>query len=213
MRNRFPSRWQAYVLLLLPQLIWTGLFLGGTQIAHENGPMENLQVAFLAAGAALLAWSAFIATAVEPQLLLAGLTMFYVNFAIREVEIGTGQAPEWIVYLLNDRPRDVWITAVWAVLFVLFLRRGRGVLQYFLIWIKSTPGRLLVAAGVAYGLSSLFDNALVVLPAEQSSFVEELADSVATTLMLLAAVFVFRDRRQTVTTGSLPLPLPAQPRD
>jgi len=92
----------------------------------------------------------------------------------------------------------------------LFLRRWRDVMRYFLVWVKTTPGKLLIAAGVAYALSWPFDHAVIPLPRDQLYFGEELADSLATTLMLLTAILVFRDLRRSRRAAPVPVPAPAE---
>jgi hypothetical protein len=183
--------------IALQGIVWGALHAAGMPVAEENAAMENVQVACLLVATVLFVWAAVRCPLREGCLFYLSLGMLALNFKLREMELGETNAPAWLVWALDGRPRDVWLGSLWLVLFVLFLRQPRAIWGQFTLWVRRPAGWLMIAGGVSYALSWPLDKSLVQLTSENLMFLEECADSLATAFILFSAVATFRTSQRT----------------
>jgi hypothetical protein len=186
--------------------IWLVLFLNGKEVHHENGPMENVQLAGLAVATVIFGNALWKAAPGPQKLFCMSLFWLGLNFTIRETKIRGEQYPQLLVELLDDPWRIVWLGAVWLVLFILFLRNRQAVWLQFRSWLRSPAGMLMIAAGACFLSSIPFDQEWFKsfgLTRTWDVFLEEAPDSVASLLILFAAIetVIWVRRRQAEARG------------
>jgi hypothetical protein len=152
-------------------------------IARENGPMENFQLACLGFGIGLLAWGSHRSSTRGEKILCGGLALFYATLMVSELDFRPYNLP-----LLNQMTkglvRNVALGFAWSVALVAFVKNRAAVWSRFLIWVRSGPGLMLLVAGGFWLTSGLIDKSI--LP-PKSLFNEELMEINATLLMLISA--------------------------
>lgn len=193
------TRLRDVLWVVIPIIVWNvgfpALLLGGWNVQVENGLMENLQVAFLLIGGAWFILSAR-RSATGERVLYAGMVVLYLTFLVLEVDLRRYDLPV-LNLLLNGVIRDIWLGGLWVLAFIWFLTNWRAAWQAFIRWLR-TPGALfLIAAGGLWAASAVVDKLNPIESPSLNLFVEELLEINATWLMLASAVLTWRRRSAT----------------
>jgi hypothetical protein len=186
--------------------IVTGLVLAGQSalwfrwwrrnplISEENGPMEASQAVMILIGVCILAWTAKRGITVGDRNFRWSLTLFYGTFVFSEIDTRPVGSP--IMELVFDGAvRNVLLAVLWAAAISAFLRHRTATWQVFRAWLTTSAGLSLMAAGVLWSLSATIDK-LKLFPGTHH-FYEELPETNAAILMLIAAVVTARLHRRT----------------
>lgn len=192
LRERFSlSLW---LWTVIPLLVSNGLFiplwLAGKHVEVENGPMENLHGSFLLLGCVVI-FSSLGRFAGGERILRAGLGLFFLNFVVREVDLRAYDLPT-VNFLIRGWFRNSWLAGFWLLGALWFLRHRVAVWQAFRDWSPTAAARLLVVAGVIWVLSTGAEKLHLIQPPDRGLFVEELLETNACWLMLVAAVLIRR---------------------
>ena len=161
------------------------LWRSGRPVQMENGPMENLQVAFLLVGCVLLFTSA-VRNVHPNRMLNMGLGLFYLTFIILEVDLRPYNLPT-INAIWNGRVRDAWLAGLWIVAALWSMRSRIAIWESFRAWLPSAAGILLIIAGLFWLTSGAIDKLHPIRSKPLSLFVEEILEINATWLMLVSA--------------------------
>ena len=121
---------------------------------------------------------------------------------MREVEFDEFEIQLALFDVFNPPIRNHWLGAAWLVAFLVFVRNAMISWRAFLHWVKSLQGALVCIAGVFYLAGDLFDRNVFDLPRESNIFYEEILESNATTLMILAAVLSLRWAQRSAWWGA-----------
>jgi hypothetical protein len=182
-------------------VIATGLVLAGQSalwilwrrrnplISEENGPMEAAQALMILIGAAVLAWTAQRGVTIGERIFRWSLALFYGTFVFSEIDTRPLGSPI-MELVLDGAIRNVLLAVLWAAALMAFLRHRVATWQVFRGWIGTSAGVLLMAAGVLWMLSATIDK--LKLFRGTHHFYEELPETSAAILMLLAAVVTAR---------------------
>lgn len=182
--------WTVALTLAAVGALSAGLLLSGAEVktlVRENGPVENVQAGGLVIGCLIFGFIAVRAGAAAYSLLFAALTLFYLTFALREIEVDAFLTDYPVLAILESPLRNYWVGALWVVLILVVLRRLGDVLRAFIRWVRHLPGYLIIAGGAFYGLAEGVEKgAFPFVPAWVKAY-EELPELVAVVLMLLCA--------------------------
>jgi hypothetical protein len=202
----------AIIVLAVFSVLWFWLSTtsAGANIFVEHGPMENFQAICIALG--FFIFLGQIRSTRPPQrLLVCALATFYLTFVVVEFdtrELGWRTA----ALILNGPVRNVWLVGLWILLCLWALRHRRPLLQTGWQWLWSPSGWLLMGAGVFWLVAGAVDKLKLFSPPSRNLLVEELLESNAALLMLVAAVATVRWSIQPapspMTTGAAELPKP-----
>jgi hypothetical protein len=186
-----------FVVLLayLNFMVWRSF---SPSIAHENHIMENIQAGSLFLGFLLYFFISYKSKARGYKILFMGLALFYLTFCMREVEFDKFEFQLALFDVFNPPIRNYWLGATWLVAFLVFVRNAMISWRAFLHWVKSLQGALVCIAGVFYLAGDLFDKHVFDL---SNMFYEEILESNATTLMILAAVLSLRWAQRSAWWG------------
>lgn len=190
------SKTLAIVLVAINLLVWITASRNNPEISAENGWLETFQAVCLLAGAAIFVAVFFLVKGRELRLMLAGLTLFYANFLLREINVKNLDFPPSLVYFLGGAGRNWALATGWAILFVLFLRRRKAMTRVILSWLKTASGLFLIAAGFFYLAGIPFDKKMFGFPVETHELFEEILEAQAALAMLFAAGFSFAEMRR-----------------
>lgn len=185
-----------FILLMLNLLVWLAAGWNDPLISAENGWLESFQAISLSAGAVIFAAAVYRAENGYSRLLYAGLTLFYVNFLLREINVRNLPLPTWAIYFLGGAGRNWALAILWAILFVLFLFRRREMTRLIFSWLRTAPGVFLISAGAFYLAGLPFDKKIFGLSVERHELFEEILEAQAALLMLIAAGFSFFKGRE-----------------
>ncbi len=166
-------------------MFWGFLWMYFPYIAQENQIVENIQASCLLVGFMTYFYSFVKSTPGNYSILFIGLSLFYLTFCVRELELEESQT--WIAVVTNPPVRNYWLTAAWAVSLLFFLRNMKGTFIAFLEWIKETQGIFLMFGGLFYLSADLFDKNVFSIRREESLFIEESLEFNATILMVISA--------------------------
>lgn len=189
-----------FVLLVLNLLVWLAAGWNDPLISAENGWLESFQAIALAAGAVIFAAAVCRAENIYSRFLYAGLTLFYVNFLLREINVRNLPLAPWAIYFLGGAGRNWALAILWAILFILFLSRRKEMTRMIFSWLRSAPGVFLLSAGAFYLSGLPFDKKVFGLSVERHEFFEEILEAQAALLMLVAAGFSFFKGRKHKTS-------------
>jgi hypothetical protein len=168
-------------------MFWGFLWMSFPYIAQENQIIENIQAFCLLVGFVLYFYLFFKSGPGSYSILFIGLGLFYLTFAMRELELEEGQT--WIAIVTNPPVRNYWLTASWAVSFLIFLRNMKNTFNVFLEWIKEIQGIFLIFGGLFYLSADLFDKNVFSISREENLFIEESLEFNATIFMTISAVY------------------------
>ena len=102
--------------------------------------------------------------------------------------------------LVFDGPvRNLLLAILWSAAVITFLRHGTAVWRYFCHWIITDAGLLMIAAGFFWLVSGTIDK--LKLFSGTHHFYEELPETSAAILMVLAAIATARTRRTAIEPG------------
>jgi hypothetical protein len=170
--------------------LWLSTTTAGANIFVEHGPMENFQAICIALG--FLIYLRQIPSSPPAQrLLICALALFYLTFVVVEFdtrELGWRTA----ALVLNGAVRNAWLAALWILLCLWGLRRRRTLVPTGWRWFWSPSGWLLMASGVFWIVAGSVDKLKVFSPPARNLLVEELLETNAALLMLVAAVTTVR---------------------
>ncbi len=104
--------------------------------------------------------------------------------------------PDWLESMFTGKLRRLWMAGGWMLL--LFITRDcwRKMFSIFGRWVRMPAGFMMIAGGIFYTLTWPFDKGLFNLATPLNMFLEELGDSIATTLILLSGVLTWRASEQ-----------------
>ena len=162
----------------------------GYQIAREHGPMENIQAGFLLGALLSLGWQAWRERTAEARILRAVMAWGYFAFLILEFDVRPFEV-KWLNVLLNGAPRNLLLVlgsvaiASWAA------RHISGVVAGFASWLSTFSATLLVVSAVLWFTGAIIEH-WGPLPKPTATFFEELLETNATWLMMLATVVRLR---------------------
>jgi len=170
---------------------------GIDQLAHENGPIENLQVVALACAFALFCLQATKEPGASRTAAVALASLCFIVL-LREVDFRMFDAPDWLITVTSGHGRRVimWLVASLAVIYVLSrFRHLPSLIRSSLIW-KAWPFYLwfplfLLGQGIEVWTHEARNDALQGYWVN-GQFWEELFELNAY-LALLFAAFVFSD--------------------
>ena len=193
------------LVLLAFSAAWALVGLSGSRIQYENGPLENIQAACLAAGAVLSLFAALRCR--EPvRYLYAALALHCLGFFLREFDLEDHDLPSIVIYLGTGKPRYRMLEAMWAVLLIVFFLRHRGdAWRTTRRWLRSDQGLCAIVSFALYVIGMLFDQTTV-LGLQWDKLVEELLETNGTILLLVAAVLALLSTRAVtaVRAGEAP---------
>jgi hypothetical protein len=166
---------------------------GATGIAREHGPMENIQAGLLLGALLALGWQAWRERSTELRIMRAVMAWGYFVFLVLEFDVRPFQV-KWLDVLLNGAPRNVLLLLGSVAL--LGWARGNipGVVAAFVSWLSSFSAMLLVAAAIFWVTGAIIEH-WAPMPKSTATFFEELMETNAAWLMMLAVVM--RPRRGT----------------
>ena len=168
-------------------LVFCGvLWVYAPPVINENQIFENIQVVFLLFGFSLFFYSFIRSTPGSYGILFVGLSLLYLSFGVRELELTEAQT--WIAVLTNPPVRNYWLAAAWAGSLILFFRNMKKTFGSFLTWIKESQGVFLIVGGIFYLVADLFDKKMFPLRFEEHMLVEESLELYATIFMAASAV-------------------------
>ena len=171
-------------------------------VAHENHIMENIQAGSLFLAFILYFFISYKLNAKGYKILFLGLGLLNLTFFMREVEFDEFEIQLALFDVFNPPIRNYWVGAAWVVSFLVFVRNAKISWRAFLHWVKSLQGALVCIAGVFYLAGDLFDKNVFDLPREPNMFYEEILETNATTLMILAAVLSLRWAQRSTWWGA-----------
>jgi hypothetical protein len=180
--------------------LWLSTTPAGANIFVEHGPMENFQA--ICIGLGFLLYLGQIRSSQPPhRLLVAALAVFYLTFVVVEFdtrELGWRTA----AVVLNGPVRNIWLVALWAAICVWALRHRRIVLPTGWRWLGSPSGLLLMGSGVFWIVAGAVDKLKLFSPPARNLLVEELLETNAALLMVVAAIAIVR---WTGQAGAVPI--------
>ena len=194
-------------MILLPALLIASFFFWfwlrhlDPEIFREHGPMENFQVGCLAVGIFFLARAMRGASSGPQRLFLGGLILLYTTFLLLEFDVREFKIP-WLTALLGGTVRNIWVSALWVLSFVLFLRHARSTWAAFVAWFRTAAGVLLLIAGLFWASGWLIDH--LKLFGSWERMMEELMEANAAPLMVISAILTFRSPRVRTRSGQAP---------
>lgn len=168
-------------------LIWGIAVEFFPKVMLENHLIENIQAASLFLGGICFSVVSYKSKSREFTLLFLGLSLLYLTFFVRELDIVRMDAEIGILSYLKSKSFLYGLVVAWVALSVLVLFRFMETLIVFRDWLITTNGNLLVAAGFFYVMGDYFEKNLLGLSYGSSLFYEEFLEIIATTLMLLCA--------------------------
>ncbi len=165
-----------------------------SDIARENGPMENFQAACILAGLILLIICMRLGRSKAEKILVAGIALLYATLLVLEVDLRRVDVG-FLNLIWNGPIRDAWLGALWLAALWMFLRNREEVWRVFTAWIRRPSGMVMIAGGACWILSGIVDKGLAL---DKTLFLEEIIEVNAAWLMLIAsAVYWFEARRMT----------------
>ena len=104
--------------------------------------------------------------------------------------------PDWLESMLTGKLRRLWLMGCWLLLLFITLGCWRNIFSTFGQWVHTPAGFIMITGGIFYALTWPFDKHLFDLAIPLNMFLEELGDSIATTLILLSGVWTWRESEQ-----------------
>jgi len=199
-------------------IISTALWLWAASVNRrwifvENGPMENFQVGCLLLGTALLAWQTRAVKQAHERVFFAALALFFATFALREFDVRKGDWPPLIVSVLDGTIRNLWLGALWLIIGCFAYRNRANVLIFGWKWLRSPPGRILLAAGLFWVVAATVDKANVFGTRRRNLLTEELLEVDAALLMAFSAIISLLRPRNTLAEDAASQWTPAEAPD
>lgn len=210
---------QRAVDLLIPNsiLVWTGiaaiyasmwsmLALNRVQISHEHGPMENAQAWCLLVGCILFGIQALRESSRDYRILFCALSLFYLSFVLREVEVEDLNIPDLLILLGSGDGKKYFLISCWIISLGFFLVHAKPTWRAFMAWLRTSAGLTISLGGVFYLLGMPFDKKAFDISYDLNVLLEEILESVATLWMLISAVlsilyFRLSNERPAITTS------------
>lgn len=157
---------------------------GGHEIAREHGPMENTQTAFLLGALFSLGWQAWRERAAEVKMMRAGMGWGFLIFLMLEFDVRPFEV-KWLNVLLNGAVRNTVLVLGTVALGAWVARHMRTAWAGFVGWLSTASPTLLVFAGALWFAGAIIER-WGTLPKGTTMFVEELLETSATWLMMVA---------------------------
>ena len=179
-------------LAYLNFMVWRAFWHDSPSVAHESHIIENIQAGYLFVAFILYIFISYKSNAKGYKILFLGLGLFCLTFFMREVEFDDFEVQLGLFELFNPPIRNYWVGAAWLISFLVFVCNAKVSWNAFLHWVKSLHGVLVCSAGLFYLAGDLFDKNVFDLPYEPNIFFEEILESNASTLMILAAALSVR---------------------
>lgn len=177
--------------------LWLWLSTDAPEIFVEHGAMENFQAICMTLGVLLFLWQ--MRTGELPQRITSGgLALFYATFLILEFdtrELGWRAAAT----VLNGAIRNGWLGALWLLLGIWVFRHRHAVVPVARQWLWSRAGLLLVLAGCFWVAGGAVDKLKLLGSTSRNLLGEELLETNAALLMLLAALAAVRSSKKPPT--------------
>lgn len=173
-------------MLALTALCLLGL-PNAQQFAREHGPMENLQAGFLLAGFVKLCLTVRRKKEAGMRIMAALMAWGYLAFLVREFDVRPFNVG-WLTLLLSGRVRAAWVIFALLLLGTWTLRNWRAVISAVHVWRRTLAAMLLVASGILWLTGAVMES--------KAMFLEELVETNAAWLMMLAALYTLPDSRQ-----------------
>ena len=181
-------------------IVWGLMWMQFSFIVNESQIVENLQAIFLMIGFIAHFYSYFRSDSDNYCILFVGLSIFYLTFCVRELELDESQT--WIAFVTNPPVRNYWLIAAWAVSLLVFLRNMKSTFGSFLEWINNIHGLYLIFGGFFYVSADLFDKNVFSIRQDINLFIEEILEFNATIFMVLSAVLSLAWARKQVWWNS-----------
>jgi hypothetical protein len=162
---------------------YTGVVLGNTAIYLENGPLENVQAFVLAGAAVLFLRSAFVRG--NDRLNVAFCAWLCLAFVLREVDVEDLDVHHVVKLLGAGIGRNLMLATMLGGLFLAAAANVSRAVQNALQFLKSLPGKLLLAGGAFLVIGDIFEK-MSSIP--HHIFMEEIAELAGFCLMLLSAL-------------------------
>ena len=157
------------------------------QFAREHGPMENLQAGLLLAGFVRLCVHVRQAKESGTRILCALMAWGYLAFLVREFDVRAFNVG-WLTLLLSGRVRAAWVAFALLLLAIWALRNLRSVITAAHAWRRTLAAVLMVASGALWLTAAVMES--------KAMFLEELVETNAAWLMMLAALYALPDSRE-----------------
>jgi hypothetical protein len=186
-------------LLVGSTALWLWIAAVRPRVHVEHGPMENFQAGCLALGGVLLGHRAWRSGKGAERAWLGALALLYVTFLFLELDTGEFDWPA-VNTVLQGVVRNAWLGLLWSVAGLALFRHRRDVPEVARRWLGTSPGKLLLTAGLFWAAGSVVDKTEPFLLRSQNMLVEEIWESNAALLMALAAVIGSR-RAGPVSSG------------
>jgi len=159
---------------------------GAYQIAREHGPMENIQAGLLLVALLSLGWQVWRERIAEIKVMRAAMAWGFFIFLILEFDVRPFEV-KWLNVLLNGAPRNILLVLGTVTLALWVARNISAAVAGFLSWLSTFSATLLVVAAVLWFAGAIIEHWATV-PKETATFFEELLETNAAWLMMLATV-------------------------
>jgi len=172
-----------------------GLHANHISVAHENGPIENLQLLLAICGAVLFACSAK-GQGTGCKVLVTGLALLFLTMAVREAEVRPLEIP-WLTAVMKGSGKKIWLGSLWLIAGLWFLRHRLPTWLAFRGWLGSRAGKILIAGAMLLVLGSVFEKSHLLKSEAMTMFVEELCELNGQWLLLISAIWTLKMYRRS----------------
>ena len=128
--------------------IFSVIWINYPDIVSENHIIENIQVAFLLIGFLFFIYLSFNKKISVGKVLYLSLSIFYITFATREIELEISDS--WYAIIFNSPVRNYWTGGLWGICFIIFFLNMKETFRFFLVWIKLIQGSYILTGGLFY---------------------------------------------------------------
>ena len=179
--------------LAVTSVIWVSLAKTQPEIAQEHGPMENLQTGCLLLGVILFLAGGRGTADAGVRVTFMGMALFYFTLLLLEFDVRPFKIAA-LTFLLNGAVRNALLGMLWLALSLAAFKHRAKVLRAGRSWITTSPGVLLIAAGVFWAAGRLAEELHLFAGRHLNTFAEELMENQAAIIMLFAAFEAWRAR-------------------
>lgn len=187
MKNRFRLVYCTILSVFFGVLLWSAysvFILNNNAVYAENGLLENLQSVFLAISCfVFLAPIAFRKD--QEKLVLLFCAFLCLGFFLREVDVEKLNVYDFIKFVGSGMGRNVIILVAFLTLVCIAVLRFSYYKKAGVCFLRSTPGVLLMLAGLFLVVGSIFEDAGSIT---HHVFFEEALEFCGYCLILLSAV-------------------------
>lgn len=156
--------------------------------------MENVQLACLFAGVVILLVGARLTGQPGLRVIFSGGALVYLTLFLLEFDVRPFKIPV-LTQLLNGPVRNSWVSALWLLLLAAIVKHHTAVIPAFRAWVLSSAGILLMVAAGFWAAGKFAEELRLFASAHQNMFAEELMESHAALIMVLAAAEALRLRK------------------